>query len=74
MAGGLYQYLVGDHERLGDLLGQAISNADAIDLGSYAQFRTGLLRHIAMEERVILPAIAKLQGGKASPLSRSPSP
>jgi hypothetical protein len=69
VAGALYQYLFYDHERLDKLLAQAISRPDAIDMDSYAEFRKGLLRHIAMEEKVVLPAIAQMQGGKPSPIA-----
>jgi hypothetical protein len=69
MAGALYQYLFDDHGRLDKLLGQAISKLDAIDMGSYVEFRTGLLRHIAMEEKVVLPAIVQMRGGKPSPIA-----
>ena len=30
----------------------------------YAEFRNGILRHIAMEEKIILPAIARWQAGR----------
>jgi len=36
---------------------------------SYAEFRKGLLRHIAMEERIVLPATARLQGGRQAAIS-----
>jgi hypothetical protein len=62
--GILFQYLSEDHERLDRLLARAAANPDSIDLESYSQFRTGLLRHIAIEEKVVLPAIARLQNGR----------
>jgi hypothetical protein len=34
-----------------------------IDLGRYAEFRRGLLRHIAIEEKILLPAAQRAQGG-----------
>lgn len=35
-----------------------------IDRVPYDEFRRGLLRHIGIEERVVLPAIARLQNGQ----------
>ena len=64
MKGALYRFLSDDHERLDKLLDQAASKVEVIDPGSYAEFRKGLLRHISMEEKTILPAIARMQGGK----------
>jgi len=65
----LDRFLSDDHERLDNLLEQAASKLEVIDVDSYAEFRRGLLRHISMEEKVILPAIARMQGGKPAPMS-----
>src|SRR5215471_4881867 len=47
MAGTIYRYLVEDHARL-----------DAALLrGDYPEFREGLLRHIGMEQKILLPII-----------------
>jgi hypothetical protein len=62
--GVLCQYLSGDHQRLDALLQRAVVNAGMMDRESYAEFRKGLLRHIAMEEKIVLPTIARLQGGR----------
>lgn len=55
----LSEYLAADHDRLDGLLRRATSDAGAIDMGSYDAFRGGLLRHIAMEERSVFPAVAR---------------
>jgi len=39
------------------------SAAGRIDPGPYAEFRPGLLRHIAIEEKILLPAVQRAQGG-----------
>ena len=65
MAGKIYCYLAGDHERLDALLERAVSDPENIDAAAYAQFRSGLLKHIAMEEKVLLPAAQWLRGGEA---------
>jgi hypothetical protein len=64
MPGALYQYMADDHERLDSLLQRAVAKPGVIDSESYHEFRKGLLRHISMEEKIVLPAIARWQGGK----------
>jgi len=65
MAGILYQYLSGDHASLDALLKSAAATPGLIDMDPYSRFRKRLLRHISMEEKIVLPAIAKRQGGEA---------
>ena len=65
MAGKIYCYLAGDHDRLDALLERAVSDPENIDAVAYAQFRSGLLKHIAMEEKVFMPAAQRLRGGEA---------
>jgi Hemerythrin HHE cation binding domain len=67
MSGKIHRYLAGDHERLDALLERAMSDPENIDAAAYGQFRSGLLKHIGMEEKILLPAIQKLRGGE--PLS-----
>ena len=62
--GPIYRFLAGDHTRLDLLLQRAFANPNQIDFESYGQFRAGLLRHIAMEEKVLLPAAQKARGGE----------
>jgi len=69
MPGTLYQYLSGDHRRLEALLNRAVANPNDIDMEPYSEFRKGLLRHISMEEKIVLPAIAKWQGGRKSAIA-----
>ncbi len=69
MPGVLYQYLSGDHDRLDGLLQRAVAKPGAIDMEPYAEFRKGLLRHIAMEEKIVMPEIARLQGGRQAPIA-----
>jgi hypothetical protein len=64
MPGALYQYLADDHERLDSLFQRAVARPGVIDVESYQEFRKGLLRHISMEEKIVLPAIARWQGGR----------
>jgi hypothetical protein len=62
--GSIYRFLAGDHARLDALLQQAFADPNQIDLEAYGQFRAGLLRHIAMEEKILLPAAQKARGGE----------
>jgi len=55
-------YLVSDHSRLHDLLGSAMA-LPHLELEAFAAFRRGLLRHIAIEEKVLFPAVRKARGG-----------
>jgi hypothetical protein len=64
MEGVVYKYLSEDHDRLDALFQRAFVTPGVIGMEPYAEFRRGLLRHIAMEEKVMLPAIARSQGGK----------
>jgi hypothetical protein len=52
-------YLTADHARLEALLARAASLA-TLDLEAYAEFRSGLLRHIGIEEKLLLSAVKKL--------------
>jgi hypothetical protein len=66
-AGPITDFLVKDHGRLEGLLQSAVAHVGSVDQGMYDQFRAGLLRHIGMEEKILLPAAQKLRGGE--PLS-----
>jgi hypothetical protein len=59
------RFLEDDHQRLEQLLGRAETDASA-----YEQFRAGLLRHIGMEEKILLPAAKRLRGGQPLPEAR----
>jgi hypothetical protein len=65
MSGKIHRYLTSDHERLDALLERTMSDPENIDAAAYAQFRSGLLKHIGMEEKILLPAAQKLRGGEA---------
>ena len=69
MPGLLYQYLSDDHDRLDALLESAVAKAGVIDMEPYSVFRKGLLRHISMEEKIALPAIAKWEDGKKAAIA-----
>ena len=67
-AGGpVSRFLSDDHARLDALLRRATARPDAIDLVAYAEFRAGLLKHIGMEEKLLLPAAQRARGGEPLP-------
>jgi len=53
----LHDLLTRDHARLDQLLASSLRPDGSIDQVSYRAFRGGLLWHIAVEERVLLPAV-----------------
>ncbi|MBM2805069.1 MAG: uncharacterized protein HW419_2962 [Deltaproteobacteria bacterium] len=64
MPGDIFRFLADDHARLDALLQRAGANPTAIDLSAYGEFRAGLLKHIGMEEKILLPAAQKRRGGE----------
>src|SRR3990172_1696317 len=69
MRGALYDFFERDHRRLEMLLDKAIAPEDGFDMEAYTAFRQGLLKHIRMEETVLLPAALKLRGGDPLPIA-----
>jgi len=67
--GPIHDLLRRDHDRLAALLDAACSGA-TIDVVAFHSFRGGLLRHIGMEEKILLPAVKRLRGGDPLPLAR----
>lgn len=65
--GPLTAYLGEDHARLDALLARAVRDPGRVDLEPYGEFRAGLLRHIAIEEKVIFPALRAARGGEHHP-------
>ena len=67
--GPITDFLLEDHRRLEGLLQSAVAQAGTVDQGTYDQFRAGLLRHIGMEEKILLPAAQRLRGGAPLPIA-----
>jgi hypothetical protein len=65
MAARIHEFLADDHARLDALLARAI-----VDHTAYEQFRAGLLRHIAMEEKVLFAEARARRGGEPLPVTR----
>ena len=69
MPGPLFCFLANDHERLDGLLRRAMTEVSTIDGIAYAGFRAGLLTHISLEEKILLPAAQRWQGGDPLPIA-----
>jgi hypothetical protein len=69
MSGPLRTFLASDHTRLDGLLRRAMTAGGAVDRAASAEFRAGLLRHISLEEKILLPAAQRWQGGDPLPLA-----
>ncbi len=69
MIGPVTAYLTEDHRRLDALLRRALAGLEKVEAAAYDEFRAGLLRHIAMEEKVLLPAARRLRGGDPLPVA-----
>lgn len=63
-------YLEADHERLHTLLCSAMGD-EPFNAEAFAAFRAGLLRHIAIEERVLFPAVRRARGGEPLPAAHA---
>jgi len=63
MADRLYRFLAEDHDRLATLLTELEQVDDIASDPRYIEFRQGLLRHIAMEEKVLLPFARERNAG-----------
>ncbi len=65
--GPLRRYMTHDHARLDALLAASTARADAFDAGAFERFRAGLLRHIGIEEKILLAEARARRGGEPLP-------
>lgn len=63
----LSSYFRNDHWRLEALLKRVLAANDESANVAYSEFRSELLRHIALEEKILMPAIMKAQNGVPHP-------
>jgi len=66
VAGAIHALLAADHDRLDALLGRL--GSEPLDLAAYTDLRAGLLRHIAMEEKVLFGDVRARRGGSSLPV------
>lgn len=71
MPGPIETFLTADHVRIDALLAAAERADGTFDAAVYAEFRQALLRHIAMEEKVLLPFARTRRGGDPLPIARA---
>ena len=67
--GAVERFMVEEHVRIDRLL-DAATRVTPIDELIYARFRHDLLRHIAMEEKVLLPFAREKRGGAPLPFAK----
>lgn len=70
MPGPLTSWFAEDHARLDALLRRSTAGPGAFGREDFEAFRGGLLRHIALEEKILLPAVRKARGGVPLALER----
>ena len=68
--GPIARHLAADHARLDALLRRAIARPGVLDREPFDAFRAGLLHHIAVEEKLLLPAARAARGGEPLELAR----
>jgi hypothetical protein len=69
--GPIERFMVTDHVSIDDFLAASQAPDGAIDLRAYERFRHDLLRHIGMEEKVLLPFARAKQGGEPLAIART---
>ena len=60
MSKPLHDFFENDHRQIDGLLHNALENREQIEMSYYLQFRSRLLRHIKMEEKILFPAAKKI--------------
>jgi len=55
--------MAAEHSRLDDLLARCACGAGQFDAATYEEFRRLLLRHISIEEKILLPAAQRRRNG-----------
>jgi hypothetical protein len=69
MPGPLASWFAADHARLDGLLRRSVADPGAFDREAFEDFRGWLLRHIALEEKILLPAARKARAGAPLPMA-----
>lgn len=67
--GAIERFMSDDHARMDRLLAGAERADGSVDEEIYAELRHDLLRHIGMEEKVLLPYARAKRGGEALPVA-----
>jgi hypothetical protein len=67
--GTLWELLLAEHARLDGLLTRAAEISGELSVETYAAFREALLRHIRVEEKILLPMAQRKRDGVPLPLT-----
>jgi hypothetical protein len=65
--GPIAQVLGEDHARLDALLSRSLASPGVLQREPFDAFRAGLLRHIALEEKILFRAVREARGGEPLP-------
>lgn len=68
--GPLAEHLIADHRRLEALLDRSVADPARFDHAAFERFRAGLLRHIGIEEKILLADARRRRGGEPLPVAR----
>lgn len=68
--GSIQNFLTDDHRRLDALLERAGECRMPEELAAYEKFRRGILKHIGIEEKILLAAAARLRGAPLEQAAR----
>jgi regulator of cell morphogenesis and NO signaling len=68
--GRLSQYMAAEHARLEALLDASVVDPHRFDGAAFEEFRVGLLRHIGIEEKILLTDARMRRGGEPLPIAR----
>ena len=67
--GAIERFMTEDHTRLDRALDASVRHDASIDDAAYTELRSGLLRHIGMEEKILLPFARARRGGEPLPVA-----
>ncbi len=67
MSKQIHQFFTNDHRRIEKLLDNATQDPNEINMEHYNRFRSGILTHIKMEEKILFPAAQKANNGVPLP-------
>ncbi|MEW5851262.1 MAG: hemerythrin domain-containing protein [Myxococcota bacterium] len=70
MPGTITEFMREDHARLDRLLDRAVADPHAFDHAAFETFRGGILRHIGMEEKILVPELRCRLRGEVVPHAR----
>ncbi len=70
VGGLLAQHMAAEHARLEALLERSVADPKRFDARAFDEFRAGLLRHIGIEEKILLTDARRRRGGEPLPVAK----